>query len=215
MNATTHHKSEQEHFKPDTIFSYERNEKLFTAFVLISVGVVIAILILFYLFSWRHSDNIIITTIAGGIGHITTQIGDATLLGVFYGSLIGGLFFVFVPTEALFISFLRADHNPILLIAIYISGFILSYSLNYFVGLKLNRIAKKAIGPKKFYSTKGIMNRYGSLGVFGFNALPLPSQPLATILGVFKYNKSRFYVLFISGQLAKYIVISFIFSFLI
>lgn len=210
-----HHTHEKKDFKQDKIFTYERNEKLFTAFVLISVGIIIAILILFYIFAWRHSDNVVITTLAQGISHITTQISDATLLGVFYGSLIGGLFFVFVPTEALFISFLRAHHNPILLIIIYISGFILSYSLNYFVGLKLNRVAKKAIGPKKFYSTKGIMNRYGSLGVFGFNALPLPSQPLATILGVFKYNKGRFYILFISGQLAKYIVISFIFSFLI
>ena len=52
------------------------------------------------------------------------------------------------------------------------------------------------------------MNKYGATVIFGFNALPMPSQPLAAILGVVKYNKTRFYVLFITGQLAKYIVIA-------
>lgn len=209
------HKTHQPAFSSDELFTYDHREKLFSAILLIATGAVILILIGFYLFAWRYSENVVIAGIGSVIGHITSQISSATLLGVFYGSLIGGLFFVFLPTEALFISYLRADHNPFLLILIFLSGFLISYTFNYFIGLKLNRLAKNMIGAKKFYPTKSIINRYGGVGVFAFNALPLPSQPLATILGVFKYNKTRFYLLFLSGQLTKYIIITLIFSFFI
>ena len=66
---------------------------------------------------------------------------------------------------------------------------------------------------KKFYKTKGILNRYGSLAVFSFNALPLPSQLLSVILGVFRYNKTRFYVFFLSGQAVKLAGITIIYYF--
>ena len=49
-----------------------------------------------------------------------------------------------------------------------------------------------------------MLNKYGALTVLVFNATPLPAQALAVILGAFRYNKTRFYVLFLLGQLIKY-----------
>ena len=113
-----------------------------------------------------------------------------------------------LPLEALFITFLIGGQNGLLLILIYVFGFICSYTLNYYIGYKLSEISRKLITPKKFYKIKGIINRYGSGAIFAFNLFPLPSQPLAAILGVFKYNKPRFYTLFILGQVFKYSIIT-------
>ena len=79
--------------------------------------------------------------------------------------------------------------------------------------LKLSGISKKLISPKKFYRLKGLTNKYGALTIFFFNALPLPSQLLSVILGVFRYNKTRFYVFFLFGQIVKYAAISVIYYF--
>ena len=66
----------------------------------------------------------------------------------------------------------------------------------------------KLISPKKFYKLKGLLNKWGSLAVLLFNATPLPSQHLSVILGVFRYNKTRFYVFVFLGQLIKYLYIT-------
>jgi membrane protein YqaA with SNARE-associated domain len=130
------------------------------------------------------------------------------LLGAFYTSLFGGLFFVFLPMEAVYIRYLKSGFSPFLIILVYVGGFLFSYTANYYIGLKLNNVSKKIISPKKFYKIKGIINRYGAWAIFGFNVLPLPSQPLSTILGVFRYNKKRFYLFFLLGQLIKYTAIT-------
>jgi membrane protein YqaA with SNARE-associated domain len=53
-----------------------------------------------------------------------------------------------------------------------------------------------------------LVNKYGMATVFVFNVLPLPAQPLATVLGVFKYNKAKFYLAFILGQGIKFSAIA-------
>jgi membrane protein YqaA with SNARE-associated domain len=70
--------------------------------------------------------------------------------------------------------------------------------------MKLAGVSKKIITSKKFYKIKGLINIYGAGAIFVINALPLPSQPLAAILGVFKYNKTKFYLFFLLGQFVKY-----------
>ena len=93
---------------------------------------------------------------------------------------------------------------PFMLVGIYLFGLVLSYTINYYLGMRLANLVQKAITPKKFYKIKGIINKYGVGAIFVFNVLPLPSQPLSAILGVFKYNKTKFYVFFVLGQLIKY-----------
>ena len=194
-------------FAKDKIFSYNHDQKIISALILIGSLTFLIAFFLFYFFSLKYKEFIVIQIINGIFSHISLHISAATLLGVLYGSAFGGLFFVFIPTEAIFVSFLRGGHNPILVLLIFLSGFVISYTFNYFIGMKLTNLSKMLITPKKFYSTKGIMNRYGNLAIFALNALPLPSQPLATILGVFKYNKTKFYTFFLLGQFSKYSVI--------
>ena len=109
--------------------------------------------------------------------------------------------------EAVFLTFLKAGYSPFILVGIYVFGMIIAYTINYYLGMRLATITQKTITPQKFYKIKGIINKYGVLAIFLFNVLPLPSQPLSAILGVFKYNKAKFYTFFILGQITKYTII--------
>lgn len=198
-------------FLEESMFHYNIRKKRAFGAAIIVIGMFLFLIVLDYVLILRKSDFFLVTFINTVFSHIGSQVAAKTLLGVFYTALFGGLFFVFMPVEALFISYLKSDAPDIMIMLVYIFGFIISYTINYYVGFRLSKLAKKLISAKQFYKLKGTVNKYGGLAIFGFNALPLPSQPLATILGVFRYNKTRFYVFFILGQVVKYTVIMLVF----
>ena len=189
-------------------FEYEGKKKKIFAFSLIGIGVITLGIILLYVLSLQHIDFFLIKWINALVSHIATTINEATILGVLYSALFGGLFFVFLPLEILLARFFTQGHSAILIIVLYLTGLFLSFSLNYYVGRRLSSLSKKLISTKKFYGIKSKLNRYGAMTIFVFNALPLPSPPLSAILGVFNYNKMRFYTYFISAQLLKATVIA-------
>ncbi|MBN1275726.1 VTT domain-containing protein [Candidatus Woesearchaeota archaeon] len=198
-----------EDFSATAMFQYNRQRKFRFAFLLYVVLFFIAMFAASYFLFLQHKDIAFLEFFRGIIAHITQNIDAGTLLGVLYASLFGGLFFITIPMELVFISFLRAGTNPYFLLFTFIGGFIISFTANYYIGVKLDTFSKKVISPKKFYKIKGVLNRYGSWAVFAINAIPfLPSQPLSTVLGVFKYNRVKFYVYFVSGQFLKYAAIA-------
>jgi len=196
-------------FTKGKIFSYNFEKK--RKFVFYSALIVISLIaiITYYLLYLKDSNFFAIKGINFFISHIFNNVKGLTGLGAFYTTFFGGLFFIPTPIEVLFITTLRMSNiSPIALISLYMVGMIFSFTFNYFIGKRLSEISKRFIGAKKFYKIKGFLNKHGMWGVFMFNVLPLPSQPLSTILGVFNYNRTRFYLMFISGQLIKFIVIS-------
>ena len=74
-----------------------------------------------------------------------------------------------MPNEIIFIKAIT-NNSPILVIILTLTGFFIAYNVNYYIGQKFSKIAKKIITPKKFYKTKGILNKWGKWAIFGFNA---------------------------------------------
>ncbi|MBW2977708.1 hypothetical protein KY331_02580 [Candidatus Woesearchaeota archaeon] len=194
-------------FKDDRIFSYDRFGKVLFGLIMILLGVFIVLLIVSYFFL-KDSDIFLFILINAMIKYFSTHIMGATLLGAFYTTAIGGFFIFAIPLEILFLKFLKAGHPFLFIFVLYFLGLIISFTLNYLVGLKLAGLSKKLVSPKKFYKIKGMLNKWGALTILLFNATPLPAQLLAVILGAFRYNKTRFYVFFLLGQLVKYVAIA-------
>ncbi len=194
-------------FREDRIFKYDRLNKI--GFSLSLVAFITSIVVLAVTYFFLRDSNIPLFMILNNIiTHFSSQVGGSTPLGMLYTTLFGGLFFVSIPLELLFIKFLNSGHPIIVLFLFYFLGLIISFTADYYLGYKLSSLSKRLISPKKFYKTKGLLNRYGAWAVFGFNVTPLPSQLLAVVLGVFRYNKTRFYVFFLLGQLVKYTAIT-------
>ena len=205
-----------EGFSTKGLFEYRRSHKLRFAIVTYSILVLVGLFAASYYFFLRHEEIAFFEFFRRIITHISTAISADTLEGVLYASFFGGLFFVTIPMEVVFVSFLRGGVNPYLLVALFLTGFAVSFTINYVIGMKLDTLSKRMIDPKKFYKIKGILNRHGAVAVFAINAIPfLPSQPLSTVLGVFRYNKAKFYVYFLAGQLVKFAAIATIYIYII
>ena len=203
-------------FSRNAFFEYNRQEK---QHFLIWSGIIILLisaLITSYLLVFRYQENFAVIIINSIISHVQREIASSSILGVFYTTLIGGLFFIIIPIEVLFVSFLLEGIPASMLITFFISGLIVSFSANYFLGMKLSAFSKKIITPQKFYKIKGLLNRYGVKAILLINLLPFfPAQPLSTILGVFRYNKSKFYLFFIVGQTLKFTLIALAYIYII
>ena len=195
-------------FSPSSIIAYNKDEKKKVLLLTLYIFLGLLIFGLTYYFFLKNIDFFLITFINFLVDGVTLEIKDLSYKGIFYIALFGGFFLIFMPLEVIFISVLTSGKSALILIPIYLMGLFISYTINYYIGYKLGTFSKKLITYKKFYSIKKFVNNHGILAIFLFNFLPLPSQPLSTILGVFKYNIFKFYIFFILGQLCKYILIS-------
>lgn len=194
-------------FKEDKIFLYEKWAKIGFGIFMIFAGALFVSLIVSYFFL-KDSDITFFRIMNSFISHIIVNMSASSVAGMFYTTFFGGLFFITIPIEVFFVKYLGAGYAFYNVILVYFLGIAFSYTVDYLIGLKLSGLSKKLISPKKFYKLKGLLNKWGSLAVLFFNATPLPSQHLSVILGVFRYNKTRFYVFVFLGQLIKYLYIT-------
>ena len=169
----------------------------------------ISLMLVLYLTTFKEMQLFTDSFLSSFIKHIGQHLASSSLLGSFYVGVFGGLFFIPTPIELIAMRAINQNSYPILVIGFLFIGLLISYSINYIIGLKLSNIARKLISIKRFYQLKTFVNRYGKYGVLFFNALPLPSQQLTFVLGVFRYNKTRLFVFTLIGQIIKYAVILF------
>jgi membrane protein DedA with SNARE-associated domain len=190
-------------------------KKKMEGFGAIALGLFILLIIITYLTFLRKLDFFQDTIITTFLRHISSHVTSFNLLGSFYIALFGGLFFIFMPMEAYFVNSLRYNH-PALLFIVFLTGMLISYSLDYIIGMKLSKISRKVVSPKKFYKIKSYINKYGKMAIFLANLIPfLPSQQITFISGVFRYNKMRLFVFTISGQVIKMICVITFFRFIV
>lgn len=189
------------------IYSYNKKTKLLNGiFQLITLFLILSI-ILSYVFYFKRLELLKGTFIEQIVSFIKTQIFSYSYFGMFLVAIIGGIFFMPLPLEVIFATYLVKNSNTFAITVCYILGMIIGYSIDYFLGFRFSKFSKKLISVKKFYRLKVLINKHGRYAVFLFNVFPLPSQLVTFILGVFKYNKTRFYIQFLLGQIIKISVI--------
>ncbi len=191
--------------RSDVIIEMHSRRKKLEGIITIASIVFVMLVIVSYLIFLKKLAIFQDSWLTAIIGHIKSQIVSFSILGSFYTALFGGLFFIWVPMEGYFIKAML-NANPALLYILFIIGIIVSYSIDYMIGLKLSRLSRKLVSPKKFYKIKTYINRYGKAAIFLASAIPfMPSQQVTFILGVFRYNKLRLFILTLSGQMLKYL----------
>jgi len=191
----------------NVIIEMNAKRKKLEGFLTIAAIVFIIIIIVSYLIFFKKLSIFQDSMLTDIVGHVKTQIVTFSTLGSFYTALFGGLFFIWVPMEGYFIKALLSS-NPTILYLLFIGGIMISYSIDYLIGMKLSKLSRRLVSPKKFYKIKTYINIYGKAAIFLASAIPFfPSQQVTFILGVFRYNKTRLFILTMSGQMIKYFAI--------
>jgi len=190
----------------DSIIEYNYKTKRFEG--IIKIAVIVGILILITSYMLKVFEGTILDII---ISFVVKQFGSQTILGTFLIGAIGGLFFLSVPIEILYINAIRGTESISLITGHALAlmcGLAIAYSIDYLFGLYLSGFSKKLISAKQFYNIKAKLNRYGLWLILVFNITPLPSQALTFICGVFRYNKTRYATIWAIGWIVKITIIS-------
>ncbi|MBW0432566.1 VTT domain-containing protein [Leptospira yasudae] len=196
-------------FRKDEIFQYHKKRNFYSGLIFLG-SVFLAVILLSLTASGLLKLEIPgLEAIQKLVLFVSKEIRKPSLLGVFFTTLFGGLFFFYLPIEFLYIRAAYSKLDGSDLVMLHILGLVISFTINYFLGRIAARACIKLISPKKFYRMKGFLNRYGVLAIFAFNALPLPAPILSAVLGVIRYKKKIFYPVFVAGQLAQCAVILF------
>lgn len=146
--------------------------------------------------------------------YIQSNIVNQTLIGLFFSSIFGAIFFLVLPSEALFVYFLNStQHFPIIIIVIMIFGNLTGLIFNYFFGRMLGEKVLKWIFKKKFENYKEKVLHYGGVILFIGNIFPGPIEVLSVFFGGFKFNFTRYLFLAFMGRLIKYIILFLLFIF--
>ena len=135
---------------------------------------------------------------------IIGSIRSKSFLGLFLTSFIGGWFFLLFPLEIYYFSIISETNSYFTLFFGYYLGIVASQTVNYWFGLRANRICRILISPQSFYKMKGYLNKWGVWVIIVMNSLPLPSPVLSAVLGAFRYNFGRFFILMNIGAILLY-----------
>ncbi|MCF7862001.1 hypothetical protein K9M79_07210 [Candidatus Woesearchaeota archaeon] len=184
-------------------FSYHETEKKRGAVIYILSLAAILSTIIIYLIFFRDLNPIAGTPLQPVFDHIIVQITGFSYLGMFYMTLIGGLFFVPSGIEPYFLKALL-ENNDLLLMLVALAGCAISFTLDYVLGFKFAAISRKLISLKQFYKFKGVINKKGALAILFFNIIGQGSQQLTFIMGVFRYNKTRLIIMTAAGHIIRF-----------
>lgn len=145
------------------------------------------------------------------ISHVMDNIGSLSLLGIFYLTSLGALFFIPLPIETLFFVGLTQG-NPVgaslMLLAI---GLTIGHVIDYILGLYLSPLFINLVSKKQIYRLRRWVNRWGIYAILVANMVPLPAPVLTFGLGMIRYNPTRLFGAIVVGNVVKYAVILLLF----
>lgn len=159
--------------------------------------------IIFFLVVTPHGNTVYESSgLQNAVSYVSYHIDNKTSYAAFYTGLIGGLFFLTVPLEAIFVGLV--GESVVGSVLGIILGITISYAFNYGIGYSLSKLTRRLVGPQKFFWLKTLLNKYGAPLILVLNLIPMVGQSFTALLGVIKYNKTRLALYTLVAQFIKY-----------
>ncbi|MBI2137993.1 VTT domain-containing protein [Candidatus Woesearchaeota archaeon] len=137
--------------------------------------------------------------------HISLQVTERTLLGLFYAAFFGSLFFITLPIEVIFLYYTLLAYDPLALVAVSLAGVVLGMLTNYAIGWLMGERVLTILLGKFYHKLKRINDRFGTFFVFFGNLIPSPIEPFSVLLGGTRYPLRKFLVYTSAGRLIKFL----------
>lgn len=147
--------------------------------------------------------------------YFSSQIKNSTLSGLLYISILGALFFLAIPMEAVFIYYLSSTfHSAFAIIIIIVIGSVIGLTINYFIGWMLgSKVLKRFFEKENYEKYKNYIDKYGGIVLVIGNVIPSPLEPLTLLYGSFNYSYKKFLIFSLIGRILKYTLLFIAFYF--
>ena len=145
---------------------------------------------------------------------IESEVIGNTLKGLFFMALFGTLFFLVLPSEALFLYYISSTlYNPVLIISLMLIGNMIGMTFNYLFGRVLGQRFLMFIFRKNFMKYQDLIQRFGGYFLLFGNIIPGPIEVLGVFYGGFRFPFMSYLYLTLIGRLIKYVIIFMVFFF--
>ncbi len=138
--------------------------------------------------------------------HLALNIGKNTWLGMLYMSVAGGLFFLPLSADVVFLYYMALGMNPFLVIVISIIGGLLGHTIDYFVGRVIGAFFLRRFMKEKFSKYAKSIENWGAFLLIPGNIFPIPMDILSVFYGAFKFSFRKFFWLTLIGKTIKFIL---------
>ncbi len=135
--------------------------------------------------------------------HIFDEISRRTLLGLFYASFFGSLFFIVLPIELLFVYYLSLGYSVPLVIALTMIGNLMGLCLDYLFGFVVGAKILKFFLRRKFDRFHDMTTKWGAVVLLIGNIIPFPIQPVSVVVGSARYSFKKFFFFTVIGIFVK------------
>lgn len=124
----------------------------------------------------------------------------------------GYLFFLTMPVEALVPWYQSLGHAPLTLIGLALATAVLAQIIDYGIGVSVkDEWMDRVLGAERHRRAARTLHRHGAWGIFIFNLFPLSSPILMLAAGMARYGLGRALIYSVSGLIAKYLAIVYLF----
>lgn len=145
---------------------------------------------------------------------IKSEIANNTLEGLSYMAIMGSIFFLMLPSEALFLYYLNStQHFVLVILLILVVGNLVGMILNYGFGRLVGEKVTKKLFKKLFPKYKRFVETYGKWVLIIGNIIPGPIEVLAVFYGSFKFNFKQYCIYVFIGRLIKFFLLFIAFVF--
>lgn len=137
---------------------------------------------------------------------IKNEIAARSLLGLFYVSFFGALFFLPLPVEGVFIFYLTVtDFSPVLIMLMALAGNLLGLVVDYFTGRLLGPHILQWFMKERYEHFARRLNRAGGFLIIIGNIIPFPIEPLTLVLGATRYGFTKLILYSALGKIVKFL----------
>jgi len=143
----------------------------------------------------------------GIFSNIADEISQRTLMGLFYASFFGSLFFIFLPLEFLFLYYLTLGYSIPTMVALALIGNVMGLCLDYLFGFTLGARVIKFFFRNSFDRFHDIIMKWGAIIILGGNVIPFPIQAVSVIVGSARYSFKKFFLFTVIGIVAKLVIL--------
>lgn len=135
---------------------------------------------------------------------VESEIAARSLLGLFYASFFGALFFITLPVEIIFLYYLGLNYYVVQVLVITLLGNLLGIAFNYFIGWIIGPKSLKWFLKKKYAGFHRKLEKAGGFIVIVGNIIPFPIELFTVFLGAARYGFVRLMIYTAFGKLVKF-----------
>jgi membrane protein YqaA with SNARE-associated domain len=183
---------------------YNHAHKRFHSIFVISVICFVLVVVGVYFGFLRDLGLFKDTFVGVFLHHVGDEITSFSFMGFFYIFFFGGILLVFLPSDPYFVTSISLGKFQYINFVAIFFALLFSYIINYWVGSRFYNFSAMIVSPKEFYKVKNTVNMWGSWGIL-FSNIFLGCKEVTFVLGVFRYNKLRLFLLSFTGIVIKYV----------